>query len=41
MGFGIAYMLGQRVFPLFPRRVIITEGDVGQLALIVLLISVA
>ena len=41
MGFGIAYLLGQRVFPLFPRRVIITEGDVSQLGLIVLLISVA
>jgi putative ABC transport system permease protein len=41
MGFGIAYLLGQRVFPVFPRRVIITQEDVGQLALIVLGISVA
>lgn len=41
MGFGIAYLLGQRVFPMFPRRVIITEGDVTQLGLIVLVISVA
>jgi putative ABC transport system permease protein len=40
-GFGIAYLLGQRVFPMFPRRVIITEGDVAQLGLIVLVISVA
>jgi len=41
IGFGIAYLLGQRVFPLFPRRVIITDGDVLQLALIVFGISVA
>lgn len=41
IGFGIAYLLGQRVFPLFPRRVIITEGDVLQLAFIVFGISVA
>lgn len=41
IGFGIAFVLGQRVFPLFPRRVIITDGDVGLLALIVLGISIA
>jgi putative ABC transport system permease protein len=41
IGFGIAYLLGQQVFPLFPRRVIITDGDVLQLALIVFGISVA
>lgn len=41
IGFGIAYLLGQRVFPLFPRRVIITNEDVFQLALIVLGISIA
>lgn len=41
IGFGIAYFLGQRVFPMFPRRVIITQADLGQLALIVLGISVA
>lgn len=41
LGFAIAYLLGQRVFPLFPRRVIITEGDLAQLALIVLGISIA
>ena len=41
IGFGIAYLLGQRVFPMFPRRVIITGSDVGQLALIVVGISVA
>ena len=41
MGFGIAYLLGRRVFPMFPRRVIISEGDVAQLGLIVLGISAA
>lgn len=41
IGFGIAYLLGQQIFPMFPRRVIVTEGDVTQLGLIVLVISVA
>lgn len=41
IGFGIAYALGSRVFPLFPRRVIITSEDLGRLALIVLGISLA
>ena len=40
LGFGIAYALGQRVFPNFPRRVILTESDLFQLAVIVLIISV-
>ncbi len=40
MGYGVAYVLGQRVFPNFPRRVILTEGDLLQLAAIVLAISV-
>lgn len=40
-GYGIAYLVGQRVFPMFPRRVILTEDDLLQLALIVLVISVA
>jgi putative ABC transport system permease protein len=40
-GYGIAYSLGQKVFPMFPRRVILTEGDLVQLAVIVLVISVA
>ena len=40
IGFGIAYALGQRVFPMFPRRVILTESDLMQLAFIVLAISV-
>lgn len=40
-GFLIAWLLGTRIFPLFPRRVIITTDDLWQLALIVGLISVA
>lgn len=40
MGFGIAYALGQKVFPNFPRRVILTESDLLQLAGIVLIISI-
>lgn len=40
IGFGIAYALGQQVFPMFPRRVILTESDLVQLAVIVLAISV-
>lgn len=40
VGYGIAYFLGQRVFPLFPRRVILTNEDLLQLAGIVLVISV-
>jgi putative ABC transport system permease protein len=40
LGYGIAYMLGQKIFPNFPRRVILTESDLIQLALIVLGISV-
>ncbi|REK16528.1 MAG: ABC transporter permease [Planctomycetota bacterium] len=40
VGFGIAYLIGQRVFPMFPRRVILTDEDLWQLAIIVLVISV-
>jgi putative ABC transport system permease protein len=41
LGYGIAYAIGQRVFPRFPRRVILTEADLLQLAIIVLAISAA
>lgn len=41
IGFAIAYLVGQKIFPLFPRRVIITDSDLMQLALIVLGISIA
>jgi putative ABC transport system permease protein len=40
LGFGLAYLLGLWIFPAFPRRVILTEDDLLQLALIVLVISV-
>ncbi len=41
LGFGIAYLIGQKVFPMFPRRVILTPDDLMQLAAVVLIISVA
>jgi putative ABC transport system permease protein len=41
VGFGIAYLLGRQLFPMFPRRVIVTDHDLLQLAVIVLAISVA
>jgi len=40
VGYGIAYLVGQRLFPLFPRRVVLTNDDLLQLAAIVLGISV-
>ena len=40
LGFGIAFAIGQRVFPMFPRRVILTQEDLFQLGVIVLVISV-
>jgi len=40
LGFGIAYFIGQWVFPHFPRRVVIMPDDLLQLAIVVLVISV-
>lgn len=40
LAYGIAYLLGQRVFSLFPRRVILTDSDLMELAIIVLGISI-
>ncbi|MEW6267222.1 MAG: ABC transporter permease [Thermodesulfobacteriota bacterium] len=40
VGYGLAYFLGQKVFPNFPRRVMLLNEDLALLALIVLLISV-
>ncbi|MGE3850634.1 MAG: ABC transporter permease [Planctomycetota bacterium] len=40
LGYGIAWGFGQWVFPRFPRRVILMQEDMIQLAVIVLLISV-
>ena len=39
-GFGLAILLGRKVFPLFPRRVVIPSEDVVQLGAIVFAISV-
>lgn len=39
-GYGFAYLLGQRLFPMFPRRVIITSEDLMQLAISVTVISI-
>jgi putative ABC transport system permease protein len=40
LGYAIAWLLGQRIFPLFPRRVLITGPDLLMLAGIVVGISV-
>jgi putative ABC transport system permease protein len=40
LGYGIAYVVGQKVFPYFPRRVVLTNEDLLLLAAIVLGISV-
>ncbi|MFM1944940.1 MAG: hypothetical protein RI897_3922 [Verrucomicrobiota bacterium] len=40
LGFGIAWYLGGWVFPRFPRRVLITPGDLAALAGVVVVISV-
>jgi putative ABC transport system permease protein len=39
-GYGIAYLVGEKLFPYFPRRVIVTNEDLLQLAVVVLGISV-
>lgn len=40
VGYLIAYFVGQKLFPYFPRRVVLTHQDLLQLAVIVLVISV-
>ncbi len=40
VGYGIAYLVGQKLFPYFPRRVVLTGEDLLRLAVIVLAISV-
>ena len=39
-GYGIAYFLGQKLFPKFPRRVILSNNDLVQLLVIVFFISI-
>ncbi|MCP4181238.1 MAG: ABC transporter permease [bacterium] len=41
LGYAIAYLLGLKVYKFFPRRVILTEHDLIQLAVIVFIISIA
>jgi putative ABC transport system permease protein len=40
LGYGIAWAVGQKLFPHFPRRVVLTNEDLIQLAVIVCVISV-
>jgi len=40
IGFGIAYFLGQRLIPFFPRRVVLVNSDLYLLAVIVFAISI-
>jgi len=40
LGFGIAYFIGQWLFPYFPRRVVIMPDDLLQLSVAILIISV-
>jgi len=40
IGFCIAYLLGQWIFPYFPRRVVLVRGDLYSLAIIVFVISI-
>jgi putative ABC transport system permease protein len=41
LGLALASVLGQWIFPHFPRRVVVLEEDLGRLAAIVLAISFA
>jgi putative ABC transport system permease protein len=40
IGYGLAYVLGQQVFPKFPRRVMVQHEDLILLAVVVGVISV-
>jgi putative ABC transport system permease protein len=40
LAYGVGWLIGQQLFPLFPRRVLLTDGDLLGLGGIVLLISV-
>lgn len=40
LAYGVGYLAGQRLFPLFPRRVLVTGDDLLRLGGIVLVISV-
>lgn len=40
LGYGVAYVVGIQLFPKFPRRVVVTQEDLIQLAIVVFLISI-
>jgi putative ABC transport system permease protein len=40
LGYLVAYIVGTQLFPLFPRRVVLTNEDLIQLAFVVLAISI-
>ncbi len=40
LGYGIAFLVGRKLFPLFPKRVILADDDLLLLAAIVLAISI-
>lgn len=40
LGYAVAYLLGQKIFPLFPRRVILLEHDLLVLGAIVFVVSI-
>jgi putative ABC transport system permease protein len=40
LGYCVAYLIGLWVFPRFPRRVVILQDDLVQLAVVVVVISV-
>jgi putative ABC transport system permease protein len=40
LAYGVGYLVGARLFPMFPRRVLVTSDDLLRLAGIVLVISV-
>lgn len=40
LAYGVGYLIGQRLFPMFPRRVLVTGDDMLRVAGIVVIISV-
>jgi putative ABC transport system permease protein len=40
LGYLVAYSVGTQLFPMFPRRVVLTNEDLIQLAIVVFIISV-
>jgi putative ABC transport system permease protein len=40
LGYAVAYTVGMQLFPMFPRRVVLTSEDLIQLAIVVFIISI-